>query len=111
MFVMGNWGWPQWTVFIFSLVYLALGIGFHGKETTRSATANFISIAIAVIILAFGGFFHSFGWPQIVWIALQILSLGLNIRSNGEEYTQSFWSTVIGRAIYLTLYIFAGFFA
>lgn len=48
MFVMENWGWPQWTMIIILLLSLSFGIGSHGEKNINRASSGFLSIGLFV---------------------------------------------------------------
>ena len=51
-------------------------------------------------------------WPQIIWIILVAMSLGIAIIKHGESFTQkySMWKTLIRIAITGALLCWGGFF-
>ena len=111
--IVGNWGWPQWTLVVLALLSLVFGIGKHGEIEHHENSIGIILFAEAVIvaILAFGGFFHQLKWPQIIWIMIQVISTGILIRNRGYAYFVSFWRDFLGIAVNFVLYAFGGFFA
>lgn len=56
---------------------------------------------------------HVWGWPQYVWMALSVLSLGISLAKHGEPETgkKSIWMSLTTFAIVGALLYFGGFFA
>jgi len=106
-----NWRWPQYVVAVWLLLGLITGIGTHGKKDYYDFSGGLITMIIFSVILVFGGFFRTIGWAQVVWLALTVVSLGVSMRSDGESYTKSFGSTVIGLALNAGLLALGGFFS
>ena len=54
-----NWLWPQWTEVLFLMLNLVAAVYLNGerKTGTYSAVGTLISGAIAIYVLASGGFF------------------------------------------------------
>jgi len=52
--------------------------------------------------------------PQILYLSLIMLSLGINIAKHGQPRkpgTENAWHTLVGAAISLTIMYYGGFFA
>ncbi len=118
MFNPSVWAWPQWTIFIYILFCLGVGIAQHGKTSKTSPRGFFIGVGVAIaklVVLTIGGFFAKIAWPQIVWIALKAIAWGCYIamlpQEKNKETKRSFWSTLISIVIDFSLYMFGGFFA
>ena len=111
MFIVENWGWPQY-VFI---AILLLGIGHSaarsGEETTYSSFSNsLIGTVLNTVILICGGFYQTISWPQVVWIVLIVIDLGFSYKVSGKKKQISILTTLIDDAIMMYLLIMGGFF-
>jgi len=96
---------------VWLLLGLITGIGTHGKKDYYDFSGGLITIIIFSAVLAFGGFFRTIGWAQIVWLVLTVISLGVLMRSDGESYTKNFGSTLIGLAFNAGMLYLGGFFS
>lgn len=55
----------------------------------------------------------SLHWPQIMWLVITFLGLGVDLANDGKEKTrkESFTRSLIASAIVLTILWFGGFFS
>jgi len=106
-----NWRWSQYVVAVWFLLGLVTGLGTHGKKDYRDFADSFVSIIIFSVVLAFGGFFRTIGWAQVVWLVLNVVSLGFIMRSDGESYTKNFGGTLFSFIVNAGLLVLGGFFS
>ena len=112
MFVVENWGWPQWAFVVIPLLSISISAAQSGKEETHSSFGVFlVAKVIQAIVLICGGFYQNIGWPQVVWIVILAINIGLAYRLSGQKYQESLLRTLIDSAITMFLLIMGGFFA
>ena len=112
MFVMENWGWPQWVIVVLVLLEIGVSAARLGKKVKYDPFGKYVvERIIQTIILACGGFYRIIRWPQVVWIVILTIDIGLNYRVQGEEHEVSLLLTLISEALAIFLLAKAGFFA
>jgi hypothetical protein len=58
MFDTGHWHWPQWTMFIVSVLNLIFAAMLHGKPRSEySFPLALVGFAIGMFVMISGGFF------------------------------------------------------
>ena len=112
MFVVENWGWPQWAFVVIILLGIGLSAAFSGKEMKRgSFGASLLGKIIQTVILICGGFYQNIGWPQVVVIVLLVINLGLSYQLSGQKYKKSLLATLISDVVVMVLLVVGSFFA
>ena len=114
MEVMGlNIGTPESIVLAFSGYSILKSCFNHGKKAGLSWPTTLAGLFVIPAALAFGGFFDSLGWPQIIYCALlvvQLIGLWPLIKMNSKtEYNAPV--TILMTAAILGLYTWGGFFS
>jgi len=112
MFVVENWGWPQWVFIAIILLGIGLSAALSGKEKKHSSFGvALVAKIIQTIILVCGGFYQTISWPQVVWIVLLVIDLGFSYRVSGQKDKESLFATLVSDAVAMFLLIMGGFFA
>ena len=112
MFVVENWGWPQWVFVVILLLGIGVSAALSGKEKTRgSFGASLVGKIVQTIILVCGGFYQTISWPQVVWIILLVIDLGFAYKVSGQKTRESLFATLVSDAFAIFLLIMGGFFA
>ena len=70
--------------------------------------STFIHTALMGLLLAWGGFFATFGAPQLVWIAFVIAGVGFRV--NAKILASARWAIVPMLIAEMGLYAWGGFF-
>ncbi|HRK69439.1 MAG TPA: hypothetical protein PKY73_17950 [Hyphomonas sp.] len=50
-------------------------------------------------------------WPQVTFIALMALTVGINLAKHGEAYRYNFWNSLLGAGLTGGLLYAGGFFS
>jgi len=112
MFVVQEWGVPQWTYIIMLLLGIGISAARSGKEVVYSAFGVTLTAKIIQnIILVSGGFYRTIGWPQVVWVIVLAIELGNSYRLVGQKTRASLLGSLLGYAIAMFLLVMGGFFA
>ena len=105
---------PQFILIAFTLYGLSVHAIKHGKErvVTQDFYKNMFGFIIEIVCLIAGGFFASWGVPQIIFIILAILAVIGSIASHEEkEYTEyNFFKSFFLSALAYGLWYWGGFF-
>ncbi len=111
MFIVANWGWPQWVYVFFTVLGLGVSLANSGKYVKRPSGASACFSAFLVFfIYAAGGFFDEIHWPQIAYIVLFIIGIAIRLSDDSLYREESFTGTLIGEAIRIFLLANGGFF-
>lgn len=111
MFIVANWGWPQWVYIIFTILGLWASLANSGKRVKRPSGAGVcFSIFITFSIYAAGGFFDEIHWPQIAYFVLFIIRIAIQLSDDSLYQEENFIGTLTGEAIRVFLLVSGGFF-
>ena len=111
MFIVANWGWPQWVYAIFTILGLWVSLVNSGKYVKRPSGAGAcFSVFLVFFIYAAGGFFDEIHWPQITYIVLFIISTAIRLSDDSLYREESFIGTLTGEAVRIFLLANGGFF-
>ena len=113
MFMVENWGWPQWVVALFLLGDICLVVVISGRYFDKPKTSWHLEAIYALIyayILDCGGFFNTIRWPQVVWIIATIIDMIARDRLD-DPVEISFISELITVSFSFFLFYASGFFA
>ena len=111
MFIVANWGWPQWVYVIFTILGLWVSLANSGKYVKRPSGAGAcFSIFISFFIYAAGGFFDEIHWPQITYFVLLIIYIVIRLSDDSLYREVNFIETLTAEAIRVILLANGGFF-
>lgn len=105
---------PQLIHIGLALFYLGVTIAKRGqpKRGKRNFSTDLVSAAIIVGLLVWGGFFAVLKAPQIIWLSLNVIALGVGAAEHGKprKGVHSVTDAVISIALNFGLYYWGGFF-
>lgn len=104
------WRWPQWFMFVIFFVGIAMAMAEHGKKVEEHGGSAVIGTIIGILVIAAGGFFRSFGLPQIIYLVIESLGTGLAVRSHGLERKKNAAWSIVGSVVAYAILIWGGFF-
>lgn len=111
MFIVANWGWPQWVYVIFTILGLWASLIYSGKYVRRPSGAGaFFSIFFTIFIYAAGGFLDEIHWPQIAYAVLFIIGLAVWLSDDSLYRKKSFIKELFVEAVRVILLANGGFF-
>ena len=111
MFIVANWGWPQWVYVILTILGLWASLVNSGRYVKRPSGAGaFFSIFLVFFIYAAGGFFDEMHWPQITYIVLFIIRMAIWLSNDSLYRKESFIETLTAEVIRIFLLANGGFF-
>lgn len=112
MFVVENWGVPHYIYATIAVINIICSAILSGEQMTHGSFGGALVLKfIQITILAFGGFFDSFNWPQVVWAILTVIGLGRAYTVSRQEYKESLFRTIISYAFTIFILAMGGFFA
>ena len=107
-------GYPEIILLAWYAIALIQTLLKHGTPARLGLTTVIGTIGVP-ILLAWGGFFSTVGWPQVIWVFMYVF-LGGAAYLNREEYSKgehahNFYVAVPTLALIIGLYWWGGFFA
>lgn len=112
MFIVENWGWPQWVFIALILYSLGANAAYSGKTYKRGSFGVALVVKIiATAILICGGFYRAVSWPQVVWTVLAVIDLGCSYKMAGQEGRYSLSISLISTVLTMFILTMGGFFA
>jgi hypothetical protein len=107
-FLLANWA-------VFAMIVWTIGSLMnktinHGKTRTLHWFWSFVLTIIQAILLACGGFFTIWGWPQWVYTILSTVGFAVFIKEDGEyKETISAYTYLFAHTIMWIIYFSGGF--
>jgi len=105
-------GYPEYILLAFYVISLANTLRRHGQRLKMTWITIAIQFTIPALLI-WGGFFSSFGVPQVIYTMMWALVTGYVIieREKKLDAVHDFYSTVVVIALMMGLYWWGGFFA
>lgn len=104
---------PQILYLMYCAFTLTRSLIWHGKpipEGDLNRVKGFATSIVLLIVFWAGGFFETFGWPQVIFLILLTASWTILSLDEVKRETYSAYSVAISLGIVNTLLYFGGFY-